>query len=574
MKQFIFLCDKKWHIRQILSNTTEHQIQPGTLLTDLVCKPECLTQNEDLEVQKVNTVPLQFHSSAEEYPALICTYPQRYLVFLETVKNREDFCAFTDSYTRFAAWAEDHLQEPFRDEYYQIQQMNNQLINSQRALMKVNHQLKESLNEVRTAHSTIAVLERDELTEFYQLSAFYQKARQCLDEAPGTSFDIIVLDIERFKLINETFGRKSGDTLLQKLAIFLMGLENADKGVFSRATADTFFILMPEKLHFYQSLQQNVAAFFQNYPLPIHVHEKIGVYTVTSNMEISVEQMCDRARLALDTFTFKDDTRIAFYDQKLHDKLILQHHILDCVPQALKKRQFKLYLQPKFDMITGNVIGAEALIRWIHPELGFIPPDKFIPLLEKEGGIYAIDRYIWEEACSILRTRQKNGHKVLPISVNVARSDLYQEDLQLVLQKLLDKYQLDASALRLEVLERAYVNDTDNILKVLSQLRKQGFWIEMDDFGTGESSLSMLAEMPIDVLKLDRQFLSTSLQNKRQIDVMQFIINIANTLDIRVIAEGVETKEQADLLCSMGCQYAQGYYYAKPEPAEKFLEIP
>lgn len=572
MKQSIFLCSRKWYIRQIFSDTIENQIQPGALLTDLICNPESLTQNEDLEVQKITTVFLQFHNS-EEYPALICIYPRHYLVFLEVVKNREDFSAFADSYTHFAAWAEDHLQEPFRDEYYQIQQMNNQLINSQRALIKANQQLKNVLNEVRTAHNTIAVLERDELTEFYRLPAFYQKVRQCLDAAPSNFFDIIVLDIERFKLINETFGRKAGDTLLQKLAIFLMGLENAEKGFFSRASADTFFIFMPEDLHFYQSLQQHVSAFFQNYPLPIHVHEKLGVYTVTSDMKISVEQMCDRARLALDTVAFKDDTRLAFYDQKLHKELLLQHRILDSVPQALEKREFKLYLQPKFDMITGNVIGAEALIRWIHPELGFIPPDKFIPLLEKEGGIYAIDRYIWEEACSILHARQKNGQKILPVSVNVARSDLYQEDLPFVLQELLNKYQLDASSLRLEVLERAYVNDTDNILNVLSNLRKQGFWIEMDDFGTGESSLSMLAEMPIDVLKLDRQFLITSLQNKRQIDVMRFIIDIANTLDIRVIAEGVETKEQADLLCSMGCRYAQGYYYAKPEPAEKFLEI-
>lgn len=357
MKQYVFLCDKKWQVQQVLFSSDE-LVQPDVFLTDLILQPESLTENKDLEGQKVNTVSLQFRDHAHRIPAILCTYPQHYMVFLMDVRNQEDYKAFADSFTHFCSWAEDHLQQPFQDEYYQIQQMNNQLINSQRSIMKVNRQLKQALDEVRKANTTISLLERDELTEFYRAPAFYQRAEALLKKSQGESFDIIVLDIERFKLINETFGRKTGDTLLQNLALFLIGLENADKGIFARASADTFFIFMPENLHFYNFLQGKLSGFFKNYPLPIHVHEKLGVYTVNDDMEISVEQMCDRARLALDTAVFQDEGKITFYDQKLHDALILQHRILDSIPEALEKKQFQLYLQPKFNMLTDEVIGA------------------------------------------------------------------------------------------------------------------------------------------------------------------------------------------------------------------------
>ena len=574
MNQYIFLCDKKWQIRQVLYTPSECVIQPDVHLTDLIVHPEILTQNEDFDAQKQNTVSLLFLSSEREIPAIICTYPQYYLIFLVRVENHQDFADFANSYIKFISWADDHLQAPYQDEYFQIQQMNNQLINSQRALMKTNQRLKQVLDKVRQANDTIAILERDELTEFYRAFAFYQKVQDVLDQSENQEFDIIILDISRFKLINETFGRKAGDTLLQNLALFLVGLENAEKGIFARASADTFFLFMPEELHYYIYLSEQVSAFFKNYPLPIHVQEKIGVYKVNKNTGISVEQMCDRACLALDTQVFQNDSGIAFYDQKLHDALLMEHQLLDCVPEALRKHQFRLYLQPKFDMVTGEVTGAEALIRWVHPEMGLIPPDRFIPLLEKEGGIYEVDRYIWEEACKILHQRQKNGQKKLPISVNVARSDLYQTNLLPVVLSLLEKYELSAPDLHLEILERAYVNDSKHIFEILTSLREHGLFIEMDDFGTGESSLSMVAEMPIDLLKLDRQFLVSSIKNTRQIEVIRFIINLAKTLDVNVIAEGVETKEQAELLCSMGCRYAQGYYYGRPEPAEKFLDVP
>ncbi len=221
------------------------------------------------------------------------------------------------------------------------------------------------------------------------------------------------------------------------------------------------------------------------------------------------------------------------------------------------------------EIATGKVIGAEALIRWNHSKLGWIRPDQFIPTLEKNGYIYEVDQFIWEETCRFLADRKKKGLRQIPISVNVARSDLYQKDLISVFHNLLAKYDLDASLLHLEVIERSYAKDSETMLKVLSQLRAEGFPIEMDDFGTGESSLAMVSRMPVDYLKLDRQFVNTDLSDERHTEIIQFIINLAHTLHIETLAEGVETEEQATLLDSMGCHYAQGYYYAKPMPAEE-----
>lgn len=593
MEQNIFLCDKKWNVEKILQCSSKYKIEKGICLADLVDNPVGLLENEDFDAQKQSMVMLRFHGSEDEIPVIVCTFPKYFLVFIVRIENEQDFSEFTGCYMQCLAWADEHLQTPYNDEYYEIQLMNNQLINSQRALTKSNMQLKRVLNEIREANSMISLLEHDSLTGLYCASAFYRKAQKCMEDHPNTAYDIIVLDIDNFKLINEIFGRKSGDVMLQKLAMYLTGLEHAEQGLLARASADTFYILMPQELHFYEILDQKTADFLNTYPLPVHVQAKIGVFTAqnpkvsdhsntdsdTSRIsdparQISVEQMCDQACLALNTLNPGDDSRIAFYDQKLHEKLVKNHQILDSVPNALKNHEFQLYLQTKVDMTTGDAVGAEALIRWIHPELGFIPPNQFIPLLEEQNYVYEVDKYIWEEACKILKHRKDRGLRSLPISVNVARGDLYEDDLADVLQNLIHTYQLNPEDLHLEILERAYVDDSSNIFQVLSDLRSRGFFIEMDDFGTGASSLAMVAQMPVNLLKLDRQFLVSGLSDKRHVEVIRFIINLAKTLDIGIIAEGVKNQEHADFLLSMGCRFAQGFYYCKPQPAEFFLDVP
>lgn len=462
MKYCIFLCDHQWNIVKIMDSSPTCPLSEGARLPELLENPELLPLPDALENQVQSVSLWQLKGGTESFCAILCPFPRYHLVFLVRVTDEQGFTRFTDLYVKYLNWAQDHLQMPYTDEYSCIQQMNNQLINSQRALMKTNHQLKTALHE-------------------------------------------------------------------------------------------------------------EVSRYFQTYPLPVRVHGKIGVCS-TKDRSVSVELLCDRARLAADTIDGKTEQRIAFYDQALQERLIRETQMRNQVQQALEDRQFHLYVQPKVDMRTGEVIGAESLIRWIHPEFGFIPPDQFIPLLEEAGEIYPLDKYVWEDTCRLLQQRQKAGKKVFPISVNVARGDLYQKDLQQTLQSLLQKYELSAATLHLEVTERAYVHDSQHIFHILSELREAGFFIEMDDFGTGESSLAMVAEMPIDLLKLDRYFLVSAAHSKRHAEIIQFIIQLAQSLDLHILAEGVETQEQANYLLSSGCTFAQGYLYGKPMPAEEFLQ--
>lgn len=428
---------------------------------------------------------------------------------------------------------------------------------------------------MQQANATIALLEHDELTGLYRASAFYRRAQKLLDASPQTAFDFIAMDISHFTLATEVLGRRTSDFLLRETAGFLVGLAPEGSGLFARAAADMFYILMPAELNFHETLAKALPEFLESHPLPIHIGGRLGIFRASS-AEVPAEQMCDRARLALKMLRtqeeYADSVQIGFYDSKLHETLLFEHKILDSVEQALADGEFKLYLQPKVDIATGQTVGAEALIRWIHPELGFIPPDKFIPLLEKEGAVYPVDQYIWEEACRHLAARREKGLELHPISVNVARYDLYQPDLPDVLDALLKKYDLTPEFLHLEVLERAYTGDSANLLRVLTSLRHKGFCIEMDDFGVGESSLSMAAQLPVDILKLDRSFLLTAEKDARQVSVIRFILELARALELDVIAEGVETQEQAELLLSLGCRRAQGYLYSRPRPAADFLE--
>lgn len=563
MKHCIFLCTRQWQIQKLLHESGDFELHEDETLTDLICEPRPLLDGDAFESRQNNFLLLHLIDQKKETPFIIVTYPKHFLVFAVAVTNGEEFLEFARFYVRYVSWAEENLRDTYDDGYLQIQQMNNQLLNFQRALMKSNHQLNQTLNEIRDANNTISLLERDRLTGLYRASAFYRKAEYCLRNSPGKIFDIIALNVERFALINEIFGRKAGDKLLKNLALFLTGRKDADRGLLAHAFADTFYIMIPQSVQFHETLRQELPVFLHSYPLPMHIHVKLGVYRIAES--ILVEQMCDRAFLAIgNTVTQSDDVRIYFYDHSIHEKLLYNHQILDSIPDALKNREFKLYLQPKVDMRTETVIGAEALIRWIHPKLGFIPPDSFIPLLENEGDIYHVDQYIWEEACRFLKMRKDQGLRCFPVSINIARADLYEDDLADVLTNLLQKYDLEPAELHLEIIERAYVNDSTTIFPVLTKLRSLGFVIEMDDFGTGESSLAMLAEMPIDVIKLDRHFLITAAGSKRQAEIVRFIVNLADTLGLSIIAEGVETHDDEKLLVSMGCYFAQGYLYGKP----------
>lgn len=460
-------------------------------------------------------------------------------------------------------------QEPYEASYYEIQKVNNQLINYQRALSKANERLKMLLEEARQAKSTIEILERDSLTNLYTQEAFFDRAEALLKDNPDIAFDIIAVDIERFKMVNDSFGTDAGNKLLIELANTLLSIQIEGKSLFARAQADKFYAITVRNQAGYAELSQSICFLAENYPLPMRIQIKFGVYHI-HDQSVGIPRMCDRALLAAASVKGAFDRCFAFYDDSVRRKMIREQKIINSMIEALEREEFKVYLQPKVEIGTGKPIGAEALVRWVHPEFGLISPGDFIPIFEKNGFIYAMDLFVWRKTCEMIAKWKELGWDYVPVSVNVSRTDIYHVELPAVLTDMVEHYHLQPGDLHLEITESAYVSDSRRLLEVARHLRQLGFVIEMDDFGNGYSSLNTLSELPIDVLKMDLIFLRQGKDVVRRQKVMQFVINLAGELDLQVIAEGAETTEHIKLLENMGCKCAQGYYYGKPMPEEEF----
>lgn len=301
-----------------------------------------------------------------------------------------------------------------------------------------------------------------------------------------------------------------------------------------------------------------------------HLLMHLGVYEVTEP-EIDVSVMFDRAHLAISSITDDYKNHIAFYDTELREKVLFNQRITAELPQAVAEMQLRPYLQPITDN-SGRVVGAEALARWIHPEYGFMPPFMFIPVFERNGMIVEVDRHMWRCACEML-AGWKGKRDDLFISVNISPKDFYFTDVAEEIKSLAEEYEIDPDKLRIEITETVMMNDPEEKLKLLDELRRCGFIVEMDDFGSGYSSLNMLKDMPVDVLKIDMKFLSSSDEDIKAQKIVGNIIRLSDELGITALTEGVETRQQFDTLSDMGCRLFQGYYFAKPMPVEDFEQF-
>ena len=237
---------------------------------------------------------------------------------------------------------------------------------------------------------------------------------------------------------------------------------------------------------------------------------------------------------------------------------------------ALQEGQFCIYMQPVYNLRTNRIVSAEALVRWNHPTNGTISPGKFIPVFERNGFIVRLDRFVWEEACRFLRAKKDRGDKVIPVSVNVSRLNFYNLDLIEYLMQLVKKYELETWMLKLEVTESAYTDNPHQLMMVVRELRLHGFPVLMDDFGSGYSSLNMLKDLPVDVLKIDMGFVREIERSGRASAIIRSIVSMAQNLDMGIVVEGVETKPQVDFLGSIGCEKIQGYYFSRPLPEKEF----
>lgn len=415
--------------------------------------------------------------------------------------------------------------------------------------------------------SRMIMAERDPVTGLYSKYKFYRSVRQMLSEAKDQTFAFIRFDIDRFKMINNFYGIKEGDKVLKSIASELRRIETVfDNFIYGRLENDVFAVCMPFKEEnidlLANALQINMKKVNKDYNIKV----SCGVYVI-KNYNMDVSEMYDRAFLAAKNCKGKFVQSVAYYDESMIENMRQEQFIINEVNKALEEEQFEVYLQPKINLVTDRSYGAEALVRWIHPQRGMISPGEFIPIYERNGIIGRLDYYMWSHVCKLLRKWLDEGKNPNPISVNVSRVNIYNPRLVEIFKKLITEYRIPAHLLNLELTESAFMEDQNLVMTTMSKLHKLGFKIMMDDFGSGYSSLNVLKDMEVDYLKVDMKFLQQDQGfNGKGEKVLTSVIRMAKWLHLPSIVEGVETMEQVDFLKCIGCEYAQGYYYAKPMP--------
>ncbi len=425
--------------------------------------------------------------------------------------------------------------------------------------------------ELFEGRQIIQSTERDPLTGLYNREFFFNYAEQYDQYHRDTPMDAIVLDINRFSIINERYGRAYADEVLRRVGEKAREIVHDAGGIVCRCEADIFLVYCPHREDYKAILDNASMGLSGEQNANNRVRLRMGVY---SNVDKSVEleRRFDRAKNASDSVRNSFTRSIGIYDDTLRKAEMYSEQLIEDFPRAIEEKQFRVFFQPKFN-ITGEkpfLAGAEGLVRWQHPELGLISPGVFIPLFEENGLIQKLDHYIWREAARQIRIWKDTVGFTVPVSVNVSRVDMYDANIVYTLLDILEESRLEAEALHLEVTESAYAEDAEQIIETVKRLRSMGFLVEMDDFGTGYSSLNMLSTLPIDVLKLDMKFINSAFGQEKDIHMLEIILEIARHLSAPVVAEGVETEEQMKALREIGCDMVQGYLFSPPVPPEKF----
>lgn len=412
----------------------------------------------------------------------------------------------------------------------------------------------------------------DELTDSYNRSYFNELALDLLKSKPDTKYYVMAINYLEFRLINDYFGIESGDFVLKTTADILKGLLDKYDFLYGRMGSDKFAILANSKLVEEEKLPDIIySAIISDERLSQYsINANIGVCEVLNN---EVAKAYEKAIMSLHYIKGDYEKKIAYYDELIDDKYLRQHQILNSLDKALSNHEFEIYLQPQINSYDDSLIGAEALVRWTKSEMGVIYPAEFIPLFEKKNVIYKVDLYVWEEACKFLGNYIEGENTKLSISINVSPVDFYHLDVCNTLVLLTKKYGIAHSRLKVEITESAFILDKKLMIEKTEELKQHGFIVEMDDFGSGYSTFNMLKDIPIDIIKLDLGFLRGNIDDYKSYEIINSIVGMSHRLSIPVIAEGVETKEQLDMLSRINCDLIQGYYYSKPIPLGEFKEF-
>lgn len=394
-----------------------------------------------------------------------------------------------------------------------------------------------------------------------------------IDGHPNESYLLVYGDIDRFKVYNDLFGAPAGDRLLADIGAMIRDLMPAGAAA-ARLRADHFVCCCSRSSFDPDRMLAALDAWFASYREDFTFFVRLGIFPI-DDPSLDVNLMCDRALLALRSAkSGYVGSKYVFYDEKLRSSVLKEQELAGEMIAALEGGQFVPYFQPQYRYATGRMIGAEVLARWNHPAKGLLGPTEFIPVFERNGLIATFDYYMWEQACRCLRMWiDGRGVEGAPrLSVNLSRADIYRSDLCTYLKGLVERYDVPAELLHLEITESAYMEAPEQLIGAVTKLRAAGFVVEMDDFGSGYSSLNTLKDVPVDVLKLDMGFLGASASSRGGL-ILASVVRMARWLDLPLIAEGVETKQQAAYLASVGCDYMQGYLFSKPVDRETFEKL-
>ena len=420
---------------------------------------------------------------------------------------------------------------------------------------------------LRESASTLKEVEFDDLTGVFTRQAFFHHAQKILQDNPDIDFTLAISDIQDFTLVKERYGMKvANDLLLRNVA--LLRKAQVENYVFGRYDDNQFIVMAPSSERYAEIRKQRRGRL--TIPLP---EEGVAVlkFGVKRSIEhdVSIKEHCRHVLMALDTIKHVYGVNYTLFDenmQKYYDRRIA---IERSMVKALENGDFQIFYQPKHDSRTGELVGAEALVRWTHPEFGFLSPAEFIPVFEQTGFISEVDFYAWKRTCMNQREWQDKGLRIVPISVNCSRSELLQNDFLHKWFKPLKDSALSSQYMHLEVTESLFTEHFDKLSEVLRECQQKCVKIELDDFGTGYSSLSMFQLLPLDIIKFDMAFVK-GLDSPRQARVMAACVRLVHNLGLKSIAEGVETSQQLEKVKEMGIDAVQGYYYSRPLPKAEF----
>ena len=426
------------------------------------------------------------------------------------------------------------------------------------------------LNRLKTAvklsdaNRIINELERDELTGLFTRQAFLRKAEEIRQKNPDKNYCIIAFDFNNFKFSNTLYGENKCNEFLAYAGRHLN--RAVYKALAGRFGGDQFVLFYEyEDGVNLEHLSQIRDTILNSAPIP-HQIVKTGIYAPI-DPELSMVVCCDRAFLAIKKIKGSYGKDIVFYESSMQSELLSEQRITETMERGLKEEQFQVFYQPKHEAITEKIVGAEALVRWNHPEYGFMSPGQFIPLFERNGFITKLDAFIIERVCKDINHWKQEGLPIVPISVNVSRRDFIEPGCIAEQYNTIEKYHIEHELLHMEVTESLYSENMDLIISQVKQTQERGHMIEMDDFGSGYSSLGLLSTFPIDILKLDISFVRNLKSNEI---IIENIIKMAHRMGLLTVAEGVEELEQLKTLQYLGCDYIQGYYYSQPLPIKKF----